>query len=60
MPKHHSLYGQMLEWRNWLATWERVRANRGKGGVDGQSIEAFAEELSTNLGTVREECKAKS
>lgn len=58
--KYHSLYGQMLEGDNFLTAWAKVKANRGTGGVDGQSIEAFAEHLGPNLTAVWEECKAKT
>lgn len=58
--KYHSLYGQMLEERNFLEAWEAVKRNRGTGGVDGQSIAEFAASLGDNIVALREECKAKS
>ena len=39
--KVHSLIDKVYQWKNLERAWERVRANRGSGGVDGQSLEAF-------------------
>jgi len=39
--------------------WRRVKANRGAGGVDGESIEEFESDLRGNLyklWNVRNEC----
>jgi RNA-directed DNA polymerase len=37
--------------------WERVKANRGSGGVEGQSLEAFATELEQQLERLQQELK---
>jgi RNA-directed DNA polymerase len=47
--KVHSLIDKVYKQKNLAIAWERVRANRGSGGVDGQSIEAFEEELEKHL-----------
>lgn len=47
--KVHSLIDKVYKRKNVAIAWERVRANRGSGGVDGQSIEAFEEELEKHL-----------
>jgi len=46
--KVHSLVDKVYQWKNLEIAWERVRANQGVGGVDGESIEA----RSTSLGAV--------
>jgi group II intron reverse transcriptase/maturase len=37
--------------------WEKVKANRGSGGVDGQSLEAFAAQLDQQLDRLHSELK---
>ncbi len=41
--KVHSLIDKVYKRKNLEMAWERVKANRGAGGVDGQSIDDFAE-----------------
>lgn len=60
MQKYHSLYGQFLEGDNFREAWKKVRAKKGKGGVDGQSVADFEADLEKHLGTLWEECKAKT
>lgn len=47
--KVHSLIDKVYKRKNLEIAWERVRANRGAGGVDGESIEAFGEQLKERL-----------
>jgi hypothetical protein len=42
--KAHSLIGQVYDPRNVLRAWERVRENRGAGGVDRVSIDRFEQD----------------
>jgi len=37
--------------------WEKVKANQGAGGVDGESIEAFGERLEERLTQLHEELR---
>jgi retron-type reverse transcriptase len=43
--------------KNLEMAWERVKANRGSGGVDGKTLEAFAEQLNQHLDRLQRELK---
>ena len=43
--KVHSLIDKVYQRKNLEVAWERVRANRGSGGVDGISVADFAEDF---------------
>jgi group II intron reverse transcriptase/maturase len=47
--KAHSLIGQVHDPRNLARAWERVRENRGAGGVDRVSIDRFEREQGRYL-----------
>jgi len=47
--KLHSLIDKVYALPNLLLAWEKVRANRGAGGVDGQSTRQFEAHLVNNL-----------
>lgn len=47
--KVHSLIDKVYQRKNLELAWERVRANRGSGGVDGQSLSMFAEHVDQQL-----------
>jgi hypothetical protein len=47
--KVHSLVDKVYQRKNLEMAWEKVKANRGSGGVDGQSLEAFAAQLDRQL-----------
>jgi RNA-directed DNA polymerase len=47
--KRHSLSGQLWDRRNLNDAWSKVRANKGTGGIDGESIESFGARLEQNL-----------
>lgn len=47
--KAHSLIDKVYKRKNLQIAWERVKANQGAGGVDGESIEAFAERVDERL-----------
>ena len=43
--------------KNLKMAWEKVKANRGSGGIDGQSLEAFETQLSQQLDRLYQELK---
>src|SRR5438093_12104935 len=55
--KVHSLIDKVYQPKNLEIAWERVEANQGAGGVDGQSIGAFAEQLGEQLGRLHHELR---
>ncbi len=55
--KVHSLVDKVYKRKNLEMAWEKVKANRGSGGVDGQSLEAFAAQLDQQLGQLQSELK---
>ena len=58
--KVHSLIDKIYQRKNLEIAWERVRANRGSGGIDGQSISEFAEQADEQLGRLQRELKGHS
>ena len=55
--KVHSLIDKVYQRKNLEMAWEMVKANRGSGGVDGQSLEAFAADLDRQLDRLHRELK---
>ena len=55
--KVHSLVDKVYQRKNLEMAWEKVKANRGSGGVDGQNLEAFEAQLSQQLGRLQQELK---
>src|SRR6266498_3156222 len=55
--KVHSLIDKVYKRKNLEMAWEKVKANRGSGGVDGQSLEAFAAQLDRQLDRLQSELK---
>jgi RNA-directed DNA polymerase len=58
--KVHSLIDKVYKRKNLELAWEKVRRNRGAGGVDGQSIEAFEQVLDEQLDRLHAELKSDS
>src|SRR5689334_6255793 len=54
----HSLIDKVYQRKNLELGWERVKANRGSGGVDGQTLEAFATTLEQQLERLQQELTA--
>ena len=55
--KVHSLVDKVYQRKNLEMAWEKVKANRGSGGVDGQSLEVFATQLDQQLDRLQSELK---
>jgi RNA-directed DNA polymerase len=55
--KVHSLIDKVYKRKNLEMAWEKVKANRGSGGVDGQTLEAFEVQLNQQLDRLQRELK---
>jgi len=55
--KVHSLIDKVYKRKNLEMAWEKVKANRGKGGVDGQTLEAFEAQLGPQLDRLQRELR---
>jgi RNA-directed DNA polymerase len=55
--KVHSLVDKVYQQKNLEIAWEYVQANQGSGGVDGQSLEGFAEQLGQQLDRLQRELR---
>src|SRR6266545_2368196 len=53
--KVHSLIDKVYKRKNLEMAWERVRANRGSGGMDGQNLTSFAEQVDQQLDRLQRE-----
>ena len=53
--KVHSLVDKVYKLKNLELAWEKVKRNRGAGGIDGQSIKEFGENLQGNLDRLHNE-----
>jgi RNA-directed DNA polymerase len=56
--KVHSLVDKVYQPKNLRGAWEKVRANRGSSGLDGQSLEEFEQALDEHLERLHEELRA--
>ena len=57
---YHSLYDRMLYEKGLLKAFAKVKSNKGSPGVDGQTIEDFAEYLSEEIDLLVHELWQKS
>ena len=55
--KVHSLVDKVYQRKNLEMAWEKVKANRGSGGVDGQNLKEFATQLDEQLDRLQSELK---
>jgi group II intron reverse transcriptase/maturase len=53
--KVHSLIDKVYKRKNLEMAWEKVKENRGSGGVDGQSLAAFEAQLGSQLARLQRE-----
>lgn len=55
--KVHSLIDKVYKRKDLEVAWEKVKANRGSGRVDGQSLQAFEAQLGQELARLLRELK---
>jgi len=55
--KAHSLIGQVYDPRNLARAWERVKQNKGAGGVDGVTVARFEEKRDFYLDLLQQRLK---
>ena len=55
--KAHSLIGQVYDPRNLARAWERVKANKGAGGVDRVTVARFDQKRDYYLGLLHQKLK---
>jgi len=55
--KVHSLIDKVYKRKNLQRAWERVKANCGAGGIDGQTLEEFEAQLERHLDRLHRELK---
>jgi RNA-directed DNA polymerase len=55
--KVHSLIDKVYKRKNLEMAWEKVKENRGSGGIDGQSLETFEAQLNQQLDRLHRELK---
>src|SRR5271166_3133030 len=58
--KVHSLVDKVYKRKNLKMAWEKVKANRGSGGVDGQTLETFEAQLEQQLERLHRELREES
>ncbi len=56
--KVHSLVDKVYKPKNLVMAWEKVRRNKGAGGVDGETLKDFEAALEERLGRLHAELKA--
>lgn len=57
--KWHSIYGQILFDRKIKTAWEKVKANKGAGGIDGETLESYERNVDERLENLLNKLKAK-
>lgn len=57
---YYSLYDRMLHESKMVEAFKRVKSNKGAAGIDGQTVEDFAENVGENIAMLVRELKEKS
>lgn len=57
--KWHSIYGQILFDRKLNAAWQKVKENKGAGGIDGKTIASYERNIETNIENLLKKLKNK-
>jgi len=57
-PKVHSLIDKVYKQKNLQMAWKRVKGNKGAGGIDGVSVEAFGAVADKELEVLHRELRA--
>ncbi|MGB2888128.1 MAG: reverse transcriptase domain-containing protein, partial [Candidatus Acidiferrales bacterium] len=55
--KVHSLIDKVYKRKNLEMAWDKVKENRGSGGIDGESLGTFAAQLNQHLDRLQRELK---
>jgi len=58
--KLHSVYGQLLFDRKLTQSFGQVKANKGAGGIDGETIESYEANLEENILSLLDKLRTKS
>jgi retron-type reverse transcriptase len=58
--KWHSIYGQILFERKLECAWQRVKENKGAGGIDGTTIKSYEKHLKENIENLLKRLKEKT
>lgn len=58
--KVHSSVDKVYKLKNLELAWEKVKRNRGSGGIDGQSIDDFERNLERSLKRLHEELRTQT
>jgi RNA-directed DNA polymerase len=60
VKKVHSLIDKVYKRKNLQMAWEQVKANRGAGGVDGQTLEEFEAQSEQHLDRLHRDLKEET
>ncbi|KIL42733.1 RNA-directed DNA polymerase [Jeotgalibacillus alimentarius] len=58
--KLHSVYGQLLFDRKLTQSFDQVKANKGAGGIDGETIESYDANLEKNIMSLLDKLRSKT
>jgi len=58
--KWHSIYGQILQEKKLMNAWKQVKANKGCGGIDNETLESFQDKEEEKIQQILTELKEKA